>query len=295
MLASYLKAMLSNEEGTRKGDDIEAVHDMRVATRRMRAVLRVMEPYFDQDAAGQVGRGLRSVTRALGAVRDLDVLIENAEMFRDTLPDDQQSDLNGLLADWASERERQRKRLIRQLNSKDYARLRKRIHRFVERDDTTHDENSPVEPYQVRHAAGSAILMRYEAVRAFETVMTAPSVDQLHELRIKGKYLRYTLECFRETLPSDSTSLISDVTKMQDQLGELHDADVTAALIREHLDQNYKSKKKADKSQVPQGLAAYLAEREDAVKRIHSEFSGTWETLSSPDWRSRLAAGIAAL
>jgi len=144
----------------------------------------------------------------------------------------------------------------------------------------------------VRHVVGGAIWTRYEAVRAYETVMASPTILQLHALRITGKYLRYTLEFFRAVLPEDADALIKDVTTMQDRLGALHDADVAASEILAYLSSG-KSKRKANVP--PPGLAAYLADRQEAAASVHTDFAGTWARISDPSWRGRLAAVAAVL
>jgi CHAD domain-containing protein len=68
------------------------------------------------------------------------------------------------------------------------------------------------EPILVRDTAGSRILTAYEHVRAYETVMAWADLTTLHELRIAGKRLRYTLEYFAEVLPISSRALIASVT-----------------------------------------------------------------------------------
>src|SRR5690606_30776478 len=73
ILRFHFRRMLRQESGARQGDDPEAVHDMRVATRRLRAALRVFGPYYDPGVIHPLDRGLRRAGRALGAVRDLDV------------------------------------------------------------------------------------------------------------------------------------------------------------------------------------------------------------------------------
>src|SRR5207247_8965442 len=78
VLRAHFAAMLANEEGTRAGEDPEALHDMRVATRRMRAALRVLGPYLQATDPTKVRRGLRAIAQSLGSVRDMDVLIMNA-------------------------------------------------------------------------------------------------------------------------------------------------------------------------------------------------------------------------
>ncbi len=109
---------------------------------------------------------------------------------------------------------------------------------------------------------------------------------------------------------------------MQDQLGDLHDADVATGLIKEYIDSQSRHRKKSEKkskksdnpqsptvdpqsathnpqldrpqSPVPPGLAAYLEERESAIRHIHADFFATWSRMQSPEWRTRLAAVIMA-
>lgn len=323
IIGPYFDAMLSKEEGAVEGSDPEAVHDMRVATRRMRSALRVLEPYLREGPPSEVRRGLKAVAQSLGAVRDLDVLIEHAEKFRDDLSEEEQGDLDGLLDSWKSNRDRARKRLLRLLESKDYGRFKERLAKFVEQHEKAARSKQHVtelEPYQVRHIAPIAILTRYESVRSFEALASgdegrktkeegssdgetprasasagAPTIEQLHALRISGKYLRYTLECFRETLPGEATTLIRDVTTMQDQLGALHDADVASGLIEDYVAGERKRQKKAGSEYaVPPGLAAYVEERQAAIRNIHTDFSSTWAKLQSPEWRAKLSVVLLA-
>lgn len=60
-------------------------------------------------------------------------------------------------------------------------------------------------------------------------------VGQLHNLRIAAKRLRYTLEIFADVLPPESSSMLDEMTKVQEELGSLHDTDVMIALVRHCL------------------------------------------------------------
>ncbi|HEY0636908.1 MAG TPA: CHAD domain-containing protein, partial [Pseudonocardiaceae bacterium] len=75
-LDTRLRAMLAHEAGTRSGVDPEDLHQMRVAVRRTRAVLRAARPLLDRRWADGLRARLGDVGRALGPVRDLDVLLE---------------------------------------------------------------------------------------------------------------------------------------------------------------------------------------------------------------------------
>ena len=61
-------------------------------------------------------------------------------------------------------------------------------------------------------------------------------VSELHNLRIAAKRLRYTLEIFADVLPNASSILLEEITKVQEELGVLHDTDVMIALVRHCLD-----------------------------------------------------------
>ncbi len=78
--------MLYHEPGTQLGLDIEELHDMRVATRRMRAALQVFGDYLDEKTWAPFDKGLRRTGRVLGEVRDLDVFWEKTQHYLDTPP-----------------------------------------------------------------------------------------------------------------------------------------------------------------------------------------------------------------
>ena len=301
LIAQNYEAMLNKEEGARLGEDPEAIHDMRVATRRMRAAFRVFDPYLKGKRAKEVRDGLRTVATDLGAVRDLDVLIENAEAFRETLPPEQRGGLASMTEEWRVTRWKARKALLRLLDSKEYSKFKQNMERFLKEFTPAPDQTEGAEPYQVRHIAGSIILTRYEAVRSVEGLPEKPTVTQLHALRIVGKYFRYTLEFFRDILPKDVNNMIRDIVKLQDQLGEMHDADVAAALISDFADRQSHRQPVArsangengGESTMQPGLAAYLKDRTETVKSKQVAYEATWLAITNPDWRKRLALLIA--
>ncbi len=297
LIAQHYEAMLSNEEGSRLGEDPEAVHDMRVATRRMRAAMRVFGPHLQSKRAREVASGLRDIAHALGEVRDLDVLIGNVETFRESLPQERQPGLHGMLEEWRVKRWKARKALLRLLNSKEYRLFKREMDRFLNEKIGPPNDTEGAQPYQVRHLIGSTIISHYESVRSFEALPGEPTILQLHALRIAGKYFRYTLEFFRDVLPKDVTAMIRDVTKLQDNLGELHDADVAHALVEDYAKEQTKHRdhKTSDEAQsstetTPPGLAAYLDDLHSTMDRKRKEYVTTWANLHSPEWRKRLAA-----
>ena len=84
---------------------------------------------------------------------------------------------------------------------------------------------------------------RLEELQAWSRYAHDPQrSNELHDMRIAAKRLRYTLEIFAEVLPQETSSIIEEVTQIQEELGAIHDSDVMAALLSLCLEQQKNSK-----------------------------------------------------
>ncbi len=136
-------------------------------------------------------------------MRDLDVLLEAADQYRADLPMSEQRALEPLLADWRAHREDALVLLNRELDSDGYRRWVDDYRDFVRTEGAAVVPVGPVQPHRVRDTAPSRIWAAYEQVRAYEPVLRWADVETLHDLRIAGKWLRYTLEFVREALGAE--------------------------------------------------------------------------------------------
>ncbi len=236
VLQFHFARMQNREAGTRNGTDMEDLHDMRVAARRMRAAWRVFDDAFKASRTKRLRRRLESLSDKLGAVRDLDVLIEGLDTYRQGLDPEQQPGLDPLLSLWRRQRSAARKQLIEELDSGGYAAFTSEMEEFLAAgSNAAASVPTPTIPHRVRDRAPSQIWAAYETVRAYELVLPWADIETLHQLRIATKWLRYTLEFFGETLGPDGPRLLGRVVALQDFLGCLHDADVAAKLARDVL------------------------------------------------------------
>ncbi len=296
MYTHFLR-MQANESGTRLGQDIEALHDMRVSTRRMRAAYGIFADHFDPDVLRPFNKGLRRTGRALGAVRDLDVLIEKAEAYQAGLEEGQTDALAPLLADWHARREVARREMLDYLDSPAYQGFVSAFQDFL----TTPGAGAqaiPIGdplPHQVRHVAPRLILARYEVVRAYETVISGAPLTTYHMLRIDCKRLRYALEFFREVLGPEAPEIIKQVTAMQDLLGALQDAHVAEGLIAGFLDEQRKKRKKGLPEEALAGVTGYLAVQQTIQQDLVGLFPAPWAALVGHNFRRALALAVAAL
>ncbi|MHB8458540.1 MAG: CYTH and CHAD domain-containing protein [Candidatus Limnocylindrales bacterium] len=291
VLRFHLARMLAREAGTREGTDPEELHSMRVATRRMRAAWRVFGDGFRADRTRRHRRRLRAVAGRLGAVRDLDVLVDAAEAYLADQAVVEQLALQPLFAAWREQRDDARVLLIRELDSDGYARWVDEFRDFVRTEGLASGSVLPTAPHRIRDTAGSRIWAAYEAVRAYEPVLRWADVSTLHELRIAGKWLRYTLEFVRECLGPEAAGLIARVTALQDHLGLLNDADVAASMARAFLVERAGRLSEAETA----AIGRYLVDREREVARLRRSIGPVWRGLVSVGFRRGLGRATAAL
>ncbi len=131
MLNRQYRALLAHDPGTRLGVEPEELHQMRVATRRLRAFLRAARPLLDLEWAESLREELAWLGSALGPVRDLDVLIEHLRDDAAGLEAREQRALRRLFALLDEERERERLAMLDALGSERYLLLLDRLERDV--------------------------------------------------------------------------------------------------------------------------------------------------------------------
>jgi CHAD domain-containing protein len=292
VLSFHFSKMQRREAGTRTGADAEDLHDMRVATRRMRAAWRVFDGAFKAGKTKKLRRHLERLADRLGAVRDLDVLIEGAEAYRLALDEGERPGLDPVLSVWRRQRAAARNQLIGELDSDRYATFVKEMDAFLEAGaNAAAAIAAPTAPHRVRDRAASQLWAAYEAVRAYELVFTWADVETLHELRIAAKWLRYTLEFFGETLGPDFGRLLARVVALQDYLGCLHDADVATKLARDLLVARAGELSKLETVVI----GAYLRSRERELARRRRGLGPIWRAVTGAPFRRAMGRATAAL
>ena len=287
----HLARMIAREPGVRSGHDLEDVHAMRVATRRQRAAWRVFGRAFRPGRTKRYRSGLREVAARLGAVRDLDVLLEAADAYRADLPVTEQRAMEPLLTDWRTHRDDARVLLIRELDSDDYRRWLDDYRDFVRTEGAAVLPVGPTQPHRIRDTTASRIWNAYEKVRGYEPVLRWADVETLHELRIAGKWLRYSLEFVREALGDGSGPLIEKVTALQDHLGLLNDADVAASMARTFLVEHAGDLSGLESA----AIGRYLVNREREIARLRRSVGPAWRGVAGTGFRRALGRVVAGL
>jgi CHAD domain-containing protein len=290
VLRFHFDRMVAREPGTREGSDPEELHAMRVATRRLRAAWRVFGRAFRARKTRRVRRPLREVAGRLGAVRDLDVLLEAGDRYGTKLSAKERAAVKPLFDAWRKRRDEARQLLVQELDGSAYRDLLGEFRAFLA-DDAAARPVAANRPSLVRDTAPAAIWAAYHRVRSYDGAIGWADLDTLHALRIEAKRLRYSLEFFRETLGAEAGELISRTVELQDHLGALHDSHVAAELTREFLLERAAELEPAETDAV----GRYLLRTERNVTRLRRSVGRPWQGVSGTAFRRGLGKALAAL
>ncbi|MCK9495743.1 MAG: CHAD domain-containing protein [Dehalococcoidia bacterium] len=220
-LREQWSAFLRHAPGTRLGEDIEALHQMRVATRRLRATIRVFDAVLPAPFEGYRDE-LQWVGHELGAVRDLDVQIEGLEKLRAASSWEDAAALRPLIEVIARERDEERVRLLELLDSDRFDALVDALSSVL-REGPPADAAAPeVFPY-----ARPVLDRRFARLRRDGRRLRPDSpAAEYHALRIRGKRLRYSLEVFGDLYGRPAQRVTAALKSFQEMLGDHQDAEV---------------------------------------------------------------------
>jgi CHAD domain-containing protein len=223
LIRQRLRALETNLPAATKGNR-EALHQARVASRRIREALPLLAP---GNRVRRIERQVRKITQALGPVRELDVALQILDEI-----DGSREASRGALARLRQAVGRERHLLHadmkRRLEDCDLAKLRKRA-LGVARKSAQLPRRDPVRIARARQRAAR----RAERLRAaIESATGIYLPDRLHEVRIAVKKLRYALELVRELTGSRAMSRLNTLKKAQDLLGRMHDVEILIARTR---------------------------------------------------------------
>jgi triphosphatase len=218
-------AMLANEPGARLGEDIEALHRMRVATRRLRAALALFVDALPLRAV-RVREELGWLAEQLGVVRDLDIQLGRIREWQANMAEDSKDAIEELAQLFDSHRVEGRRALLEALDSRRYERL---VNGLV----TMLEQGPSRRSVAARRLALSAMPdliaeAHRTAARAARRARRSRLPGDLHRLRIRCKRLRYSLEFAGGLYDGEVKKFVKTVAGLQDELGLINDATVAA-------------------------------------------------------------------
>ncbi len=236
VLSTRFKEMCELRADALEWSDIEGVHDMRVASRRLRSALRDFAPLLQRGKRrlAPMRNDLKKIADTLGAVRDQDVAIMALEKLAADAPAEIAANILLLADERRNARETARARLSEAITEEaldklqgefagalDHALRSKRGGRKSGKD------RKAARSVSFREAGRDITRSRFEELRNLSESLYRPfTTEPLHQMRIAAKRLRYALELFAPCWEALDASVAEEVAEMQTSLGELHDCDV---------------------------------------------------------------------
>jgi CHAD domain-containing protein/CYTH domain-containing protein len=263
-------------------DDTEALHDFRVALRRLRSWERAYRSYLESSVGRRLRRRLRDLARATNASRDREVQLDWLRQVREELADAERPG-----ADWLIARIEAAKREsdadVASAVAADFAELRARLERQL----ATYERTVPVSGAadERSFASATAPLARRLADdlrEHLDRVRSDADEEEGHEARIAGKRLRYLMEPIAHLLP-DAKAAVRDLKRLQDALGEMHDAHVLLAEVEGAM----RDLPATDRGELVPGLAALVERLRSRAADRFAEVEGEWLGARAAELPSR--------
>lgn len=211
-----------------RSGDVSAIHQARVATRRLREAL----PVVARGASlRKLSRAIRRLTRALGPVRELDVALLTLDELAGTR-DVPQSGVAALQQAIKLERSRMHIDMRRSIDRCRIDKVSQKLLTAAKKQDKLGPRPRVADPKQLGVARGRAARRGERLAAKIENAAAIYLPARLHEVRIAVKKLRYAMEIVRELSGSRATVRIMTLKRAQDLLGRIHDLEVLIARTR---------------------------------------------------------------
>ncbi len=285
---SLLATMLRNEEGTRRDLDSEFLHDFRVAIRRTRSALtqiREVYPALDVERFKEEFRWLFIET---GPKRDLDVYLLKMEVYKEGLPEEIRADLDPLEEFLERKQKLAHDRLVAVLDSERYRRLVEEWRAFLTEAPAgsllARNAERPV-----REVASERIWRVYRRmVKRGRAIDDDTPAAALHDIRIRGKKLRYLLEFFRSLYPEEAIGrLVAELKRLQDNLGDFNDYRVQRQSLQRFAAEMAEEGSAPVRTHLAMGRLLAHLDAGQAAER--SRFAKRFERFASPENRKTFA------
>ncbi len=266
-----------------KRNDIEDIHDLRVASRRIRAVIDSFEKHLPKKQVKTWKKGIRAITKSFGKVRDIDVQLDL---------------INRLYAELEDRKIRSGVRRVR---------LRLEQRRKAKQEHTAGNTKTLLESAVIIDLSEwvTAILSEYEEGPAFSSglyqlgyqqiqsrlddflfyevfIFDSSRIKELHAMRISAKKLRYALEIFSELYAHQTDFALKVTKKAQDYLGEIHDCDVWIEFLPKFMQKEHERIKEfygytRPYRRIRPGIEYLIDNRKQERQALYQAFLNDWK------------------
>ena len=236
IIRAQLVAARRQEDGIGADLDSEFLHEYRVALRRVRSVISLFKGVYDEKQTADLKARFGAIMARTGRLRDLDVYLIERDRYLALVPEGFRPGIGKLFDMFAAQRDLEHAKLTAYLDSKAYEKEMARLEKLF--DKTKALSKGPEANRHALDYAKALIWKRYRKVcKIARGIDDATPDEQVHELRIECKKLRYLMEFFAPLFgDAEVRKLIKALKKLQDNLGNFNDYSVQQAALQEQAD-----------------------------------------------------------
>ncbi len=232
-IAASILQIIRHDAGVRLGEDPEAVHAVRVATRQLRSNLRSYAPLLDRSWSRSLRNELSWLASSLGAVRENEVLTERLRQREASLPKGSAASFGRLVTLLAQQRDDARLNLLADMRSTRYDRLINDLVRAARKPVFSNNANAATRKAAAQVGTDLTAHAWHSLKHALCAAGDTPSPEVLHEIRIRAKRCRYAAESIESIVGKHAAQLSELASSIQELLGEHHDSALAEQWLRE--------------------------------------------------------------
>ncbi len=278
VLQRLVEKLWSLEYGLGFEEDPEYVHEMRVATRRIRTALSMVCQALGPQGEYWSGE-FAWLGKALGALRDVDVMIEMIQAYRPEAPRTHGKALDELVASLRRSRGIYRGKLLKAVTSARYEKLSSGFGRAVQNPIGSLQGLQAVGPRAGTPTgveAGRILTRRIDQLAGHGRDIVGLDAEALHRVRLECKALRYTVEFFRDLYGPDLDDLHKACQRLQDLLGGIHDIDVWIERL------SAQEKRNAEDKAIGRAVRALVKSLQQRRQETLDQAGKAWKRFTRP-------------
>jgi CHAD domain-containing protein len=236
--AGMLATARGYEECIVNGEDVECLHQYRVSLRKTRSLISLLKQVYPSELQLSIKQRLAALSARSNELRDLDVYLQDWGDYVDMLPEHLHVGMMAMFVDFESRQREEKQKLARWLKSADYLQEMEWLETVFSRGYLVAE--TPVSEKPVYPLVTKKLRKHYRKVCRLGCAITPDTPDQqLHQLRIECKKLRYLLDFFGPLYEKKcSKQLLTALKKLQDTLGRFNDYAVQQAFLRRYMENN---------------------------------------------------------
>jgi CHAD domain-containing protein len=261
-IQQHLDKVLQHEPEVLTDKDPEELHQMRVGMRRLRSAITGFAPVLDLPNGTQ-NKNIGKVSRCLGELRDLDVLLEAIDQrYYPNLPSKEQKAIKQVLSELNLQRQQTFKQVKKTLESKKYRQLKQELQQWLDSPRYTKIEQLPIEevlPDLLLPQISQLFLhpgwqvgiehLQTELTQNGSEQLSSETVEQIlqvegetiHDLRKQVKRVRYLMNLFTDFYGATYSAYLQDMKDIQEYLGDIQDSHVLEVVMTNVLKSDIKS------------------------------------------------------